>query len=98
MLTMTRNEAIPYDAMKAGMLWDWVTFPEFMNTIDRIPKALNVISYVPLTPLYVWVMGSQEAKARRPNEDELKKMSAFREFVQGLDLDDFGPREGGGEG
>ena len=84
MLTMTRNEAIPYDAMKAGMLWDWVTFPEFMNTIDRIPKALNVISYVPLTPLYVWVMGSQEAKARRPNEDELKKMC--RLLNEGMDV------------
>ena len=29
MLTMTRTEAIPYESMKAGMPWDWVTFPEF---------------------------------------------------------------------
>ena len=28
MLSMTRNEAIPYEAMKAGMPWDWVTFPD----------------------------------------------------------------------
>ncbi len=57
MLCMTRNEAIPYDAMKAGMLWDWVTFPEFMDTLSRIPKGLNCLTYVPLTPLYAWVMG-----------------------------------------
>ena len=74
MLTMTRNEAIPFDSMKAGMLWDWVTFPEFMNTIDRVPKGVNVFSYVPVAPLYVWVMRIEVAKSRRPNEGELKEM------------------------
>ena len=74
MLSMTRNEAIPFDAMKAGMLWDWVTFPEFLDSLDRIPKGLNVFSYVPLSPLYVWAMGLEAAKSRRPNEDELQKM------------------------
>ena len=84
MLAMTRNEAIPYEAMKAGMLWDWVTFPEFMDTMERIPKGVNVISYVPLTPLYVWVMGFQEAKSRRPTEDELKKMCQL--LNEGMDV------------
>ena len=84
MLTLTRNEAIPYESMKAGMLWDWVTFPEFMNTMERIPKGVNVISYVPLTPLYVWVMGFEEAKARRPTEDELKKMCQL--LSEGMDV------------
>ena len=74
MLSMTRNEAIPFDAMKAGMLWDWETFPEFLDSLDRIPKGINVFSYLPLSPLYVWVMGLEAAKSRRPNEDELQKM------------------------
>ena len=74
MLMMTRNEAIPYDAMKQGMLWDWVSLPEFFNTIDRIPKGVNVVSLVPLTPIYAWVMGYDESKKRRPNEAELKEM------------------------
>ncbi len=74
MLTLTRNEAIPYDAMKAGMVWDWVTFPEFMDTLDRLPKGLNILTYVPLTPLYVWVMGTTAAKSRRPTKAELKEM------------------------
>ena len=74
MLSLTRNEAIPYEAMKAGMLWDWVTFPEFLDSLARIPKGVNVLSYVPLTPLYTWVMGWDEAKVRRPTEAELKEM------------------------
>ena len=74
MLAMTRNEAIPFNAMKAGMLWDWVTFPELLDSLDHIPKGVNVFTYVPLSPLYVWVMGIEAAKSRRPNEDELQKM------------------------
>jgi N-acyl-D-aspartate/D-glutamate deacylase len=74
MLSMTRNEAIPYAAMKEGMLWDWVTFPEFIASLERIPKGVNCLTYVPLTPLYAWVMGWDEAKKRRPTEAELKEM------------------------
>lgn len=74
MLSMTRNEAIPYDAMKEGMPWDWVTFPDFIDSLTRTPKGVNCITYVPLTPLYAWVMGWEEAKKRRPTEEELQEM------------------------
>ena len=74
MLMLTRNEAIPYEPMKLGMKWDWVTFPEFLDSLARIPKAVNVITYVPLTPLYAWVMGYDEAKRRRPTGAELEQM------------------------
>ena len=83
MLSMTRNEAIPYDAMKQGMLWDWVSFPEFLDSIDRIPKAVNVLSYVPLSPIYAWVMGYDESKRRRPTEAEMAEMRRLLE--EGLD-------------
>ncbi|HSX81752.1 MAG TPA: amidohydrolase family protein, partial [Candidatus Saccharimonadia bacterium] len=74
MLSMTRNEAIPYAAMREGMLWDWVTFPEFMSSLERVPKGVNCLTYVPLTPLYAWVMGWDAAKTRRPTEAELQEM------------------------
>ena len=74
MLCLTRNEAIPYESMEKGMNWDWVTFPEFMDSLDRIPKGINVLSYVPLTPLYSWVMGWDGAKERRPTKAELDEM------------------------
>ncbi len=74
MLALTRTEAIPYNAMKEGMLWDWTTFPEFLDSVDRVPKGINLISYVPLTPIYGWVMGWDEAKKRRPTAEELEKM------------------------
>jgi len=65
MLTMTRNEAIPFASMKAGMPWDWVTYPEFLDSVDRHPKAMNILPFIPLSPLLIWVMGLDEAKTGR---------------------------------
>ncbi len=75
MLSMTRNEAISLDAMRAGMPWDWVTFPDFMDSLDRIPKAVNVLPLLPLNPLLVWVMGLERAKAGLlPTDSEHREM------------------------
>jgi N-acyl-D-aspartate/D-glutamate deacylase len=69
MLTMTRVEAIPMASMKAGMPWDWVTFPEFLDSVERAPKAINILPYVPIAPLLIWVLGFEAAKAgQRPTE------------------------------
>jgi N-acyl-D-amino-acid deacylase len=66
MLMMSRNEQIPFESLKAGMPWDWVTFPEFLDSLERTPKGVNCISYMPISPLMVWVMGLDDAKSGRP--------------------------------
>ena len=47
MLTMTRNEAIPIETMRAGMKWDWETIPEYLDSLERAPKGVNCIQYLP---------------------------------------------------
>ena len=75
MLGMTRNEAISLAAMQQGMPWDWVTFPEFLDSVARTPKAVNVLPFLPLTPLLIWVMGLERAKAgARPSDAEHAEM------------------------
>ncbi|MGO9062665.1 MAG: N-acyl-D-amino-acid deacylase family protein [Candidatus Binataceae bacterium] len=74
MLMMSRTEAIPYISMKTGMLWDWVTFPQWLDTLDRIPKGVNCLSYVPLSPLMIWTMGLKAAKSRAFTSDERSEM------------------------
>ena len=85
MQAMARNEAIPLKSMQEGMgpKMDWTTFPEFLDTLDRTPKGVNCLTYVPLGPLYVWVMGWEEAKKRRPTKAELDKMIAL--LNEGMD-------------
>ena len=75
MLTMTRNEAIPLESMRAGMPWDWVTFPEYLDSLQRHPKSVNVLPLVPVAPMLTWVMGLEEAKTgRRLTADEERQM------------------------
>ncbi len=74
MLSMERVEAIPLATMKAGMDWDWESFPEWLDSLDRRPKGINVMSFVPLNPLMVYVMGVDAAKSRDPSEQELAEM------------------------
>jgi N-acyl-D-amino-acid deacylase len=74
MLTMSRLEAIPMVSMREGMLWDWETFPEWMRTLERIPKGVNCLTYAPLAPLMIYVMGLGAAKTRAATEAELSGM------------------------
>ena len=75
MLTMTRVEAIPFESMRRGLPWDWVTYPEFLDSVDRAAKAVNVLPYVPVAPLLVWVLGFDRAKAGdRPTPAEHREL------------------------
>ena len=75
MLTMTRTEAIPYASMKAGLPWDWVTYPEFLDSVERHPKGVNLLPFVPMAPVMVWAMGLEDAKSgRMPTAAETEEM------------------------
>ena len=77
MLTMTRVEAIPYASMKEGMPWDWVSFPEFLDSLDRSRKGINILPYVPVAPMMTYVMGLEAAKSRKPTAAEETQLCAL---------------------
>ena len=74
MLTMTRTEAIPYASMEVGMPWDWETIPEYLDSLDRTPKGVNCIQYMPTASLMTYVMGLEAAKTRPATDAERKEM------------------------
>jgi N-acyl-D-amino-acid deacylase len=83
MLTMSRNEAVPLPAMKAGMPWDWESFPEFLDSVERTPKGVNILSYVPLSPMLMYVMGLEAAKSRPATPAERARIKGL--FNEALD-------------
>ena len=74
MLSLVRNEAVPLETMRQGLPWDWETFGEYLESVERAPKGVNVMSFVPLAPLYGYVVGTDEAKSRQATEAELTRM------------------------
>ena len=78
MLTMARNEAVPLATMQEGMPWDWETYPEFLESLERTPKGVNLLSYLGLNPLLVYVMGIEE-KGRAASDEEMARMCQILE-------------------
>ncbi len=76
MRTLTRVEAIPLESMRAGLPWSWETFAGFLDALERTPKAVNLLPYVPVNPLLTWVLGHERAKAGvLPTDDEHATMA-----------------------
>ncbi|HSR55589.1 MAG TPA: amidohydrolase family protein, partial [Alphaproteobacteria bacterium] len=71
-------EEIPPDAMEAGIPWSWETFPEFLDTVDGLPKGLNYASYVGHSAIRTYVMG-ERAYQETADEDDL---AALRREVE----------------
>jgi N-acyl-D-aspartate/D-glutamate deacylase len=64
MRMMNRIEAIPLKSMELGMRWDWVTFPEYLDSLDRQGLGVNVGALVPFSPLRGYVLGMIPARNR----------------------------------
>jgi N-acyl-D-amino-acid deacylase len=84
MLSLVRNEAVPLETMRQGLPWDWVSFKEYLDSVERTPKGVNVMSFVPLAPLYGYVVGTDEAKGRAATVAELERMCDL--LVEGMEV------------
>jgi N-acyl-D-aspartate/D-glutamate deacylase len=74
MKMLTRNESIDYGVMEAVLPWNWESFPEWMDALEAADKGVNVLTYVPLSPLIVYVMGLEAAKSRAATPEENAEM------------------------
>ena len=48
-----------WDVLQAGVPWTWETFPEYLATVDRLPKAINYGAYIGHSALRMYVMGKR---------------------------------------
>ncbi|MCV4656300.1 hypothetical protein OFM13_33710, partial [Escherichia coli] len=59
----------------AGIDWTWETFPEYLATVERLPKAINYGMYIGHSALRMYVMGKR-ALAEKATEDDMVRMAA----------------------
>jgi N-acyl-D-aspartate/D-glutamate deacylase len=76
-------EDIPGVALADGVRFDWESFPQFMDALDRVPHSLDFLVQVPHDPVRMRVMGDR-AGARQPaTADDIAAMRALvREALQ----------------
>ena len=90
MRRMERTESIPLSCMQAGMRWDWVTFPEYLDSLERGRMGVNAASMLPYSPLRAWVMGNEAARdpAYKANSDQVAEMKHL--LREGIEAGAFG--------
>src|SRR5215470_1200734 len=72
---LQRAEDISPEAMEAGIRWQWTTFPEFLDTLDSLPKGINYSGYIGHSALRTYVMG-ERAFSEPARDDDLIAMAS----------------------
>ncbi|HEV7861880.1 MAG TPA: amidohydrolase family protein [Acidimicrobiia bacterium] len=75
-------EDIPGTALHEGLPWDWTSFPEYLDAIERRPRDIDCAAYVPHGAMRVHAMGERGAAGEPATDDEIAAMAAIaREAV-----------------
>ncbi|MGE0820831.1 MAG: amidohydrolase family protein [Candidatus Binatia bacterium] len=69
-------EAIPFDVLSRGINWDWVSFPEYMQSAQKRGSGINLGFLAPLTPFRHYVMG-EESMDRAATAEEIVQIKAL---------------------
>ncbi|MED5315494.1 MAG: amidohydrolase family protein, partial [Pseudomonadota bacterium] len=72
-------EDIPGSALTEGMTWDWESFPEYLNALEKLDRTVDVAAQVPHGAVRAYVMGDRGAANEAPTETEIARMSAIVE-------------------
>jgi N-acyl-D-aspartate/D-glutamate deacylase len=79
---LTAVEDIPTEAMLSGIDWTWETFPEYLATVDRLPKAINYGAYIGHSALRMYVMGKRALSEPATEEDLARMTAAVKEAIR----------------
>ena len=76
-------EEIPETAMSEGLPWDWESFPEYLDSLDKRPRDIDVAALLPHGPLRVFVMGQRAVNREPATEADIEAMKVL--LKEGVD-------------
>ncbi len=72
-------EDIPGFALTEGLNWDWESFPQFLDALERLPRVIDVAAQMPHHPLRVYVMGERAIRHEAATADDIDAMRRLTE-------------------
>jgi N-acyl-D-amino-acid deacylase len=80
--TLEHVEDMSPATLEAGVPWDFETFPQYLDSVERRGTVINYSAYLGHTALRLWVMGD-EGYEREATDDELLRMQeVLRQAVE----------------
>ncbi len=85
---MESIEEIPGVALADGLKWNWETFPQYLDALATMPRAIDIAAQIPHHPLRVYVMGDRALNREPATGDDI---AAMRDAVRlGMQAGAFG--------
>jgi N-acyl-D-aspartate/D-glutamate deacylase len=81
-------EEIPGVVLAEGLSWDWESFPEFLDALERKPRAIDIAAQIAHLPLRVYVMGDRAVRFEKARPEDIAEMR--RLTVEALNAGAFG--------
>ena len=76
-------EDIPGTALHEGIQWEWETFPQYLDALDRRQYGMDVAAFLPHSPLRVYVMGERGAANEDATPEDIAEMARHvREAIE----------------
>ena len=72
-------EDIPGTALSEGMSWNWETFPEYLDELERMPRTVDIGTHVPHGAVRAYVLGDREQPGAIPTTEDIAEMSRIVE-------------------
>ena len=79
---LTAVEDIPLESMLSGIDWNWETFPEYLNTVNNLPKALNYGAYIGHSALRMYTMGERALSEAATEDDVARMVASVKEAIE----------------
>jgi len=70
-------EDIPGTALAEGIKWSWESFPEYLDAIEKMQRAIDVGAQVPHGAVRAYVMGERGAHNEEATEEDITRMAAL---------------------
>jgi N-acyl-D-aspartate/D-glutamate deacylase len=76
-------EDIPGTALAEGIRWEWESFPEYLDALERMPRGIDLGTQVPHGAVRTYVMGERGARNEPATPEDIEKMAEIvREAIQ----------------